>query len=88
MNRLTYRSNKCHAINRNETSCLKTRVKPRRNNIFVINSAVEMHGMFQINHEIIPKMPSRCSVEQYDRMCHDKNRHAENQQMLADSVLK
>lgn len=47
-----------------------------------------MHRMCQINHEIIPKMPTRCTVEQYDRLCHDKNRHAEKQQMLADSVLK
>lgn len=48
----------------------------------------EMHRTCQINHEIIPKMPSRCTVEQYDRLCYDKNRHAEKQQMMADTVLK
>lgn len=82
-NRIAYRSNKCHSnLSSRAWSfqiCAQLKLK------LVV---CKMHRMCQINHEIIPKMPSRCTVEQYDRLCYDKNRHAEKQQMMADTVLK
>lgn len=40
------------------------------------------------DHEILPKIPSRCTVEQYAKLFDDKKRQSENQQIQAERVIK
>lgn len=47
-----------------------------------------MNNFCRVNHEITPKIPSRCTVEQYAKCSNQKNRYAEDQQKLADRILK
>lgn len=40
------------------------------------------------NHEIHPKRPSRCTVEQLANLSEETHRHCENQQKLAEHLIK
>lgn len=47
-----------------------------------------MHRFRRKNHEILPSIPSRCTVEQYAKISEEKNRQSENQQKVAEHVIK
>lgn len=61
--------------------------------------AISRHRLSKMNHEItpkisarcteiIPKIPTRCTVEEYGLVTKQKNRFSEDQQKLADRILK